>query len=384
VTALAPRSEFPVLDELTYLNTASIGLVPLRVQERAEAFDRKLAMRGTAALDEEAEIAVFERTRALAAELIGATADEVAITPSATLALAQIAWWLRPRAGNNVVSVDVEFPSSTYPWFRVAEETGAEVRLVRAREDPASLSLDAIAAAVDERTAVLCVSEVQYATGHRLEAGQLAALAHAHGATLVLDASQSAGIVPIDVAASDVDFLVATAYKWLTSSFGAAVCYVAPRLVERFRPPLVGWRSAAAPYALDAVEMSLAPSARKLELSTSGYGAGIALGAAIEYLLGVGVERALAHAGALGARLIHGLDRLGATVLTPRGAEMRAGIVTARFPGRDGEEVAAQLNEQGIVVSPRFGSTRFSLHYFNDEADVARALEVLEAVLEPA
>lgn len=381
MSALVPRADFPALGELTYLNTASIGLVPLPVQQRAEAFDSALALRGSAAFDEEAEVAVFEETRASAAKLIGAKPDEVAITASATLALGQIAWFLRPSRGENVVSVDLEFPSSTYPWFRVAEESGAEIRLVPRRKDPADFSIDDVAALVDSRTKVVCVSHVQYATGHRLDPAALSALAHRNGALLVLDASQSAGAVPLDVRADDIDFLVATSYKWLCSSIGAAICYIRPELVEEFRPPFVGWKSVVEPYALDAVDMELPRSARKLEFSTSGYGAGIALGAAIDYFLAVGVERVLAHDLALAARLCDGLDELGAEVLTPREDDRRIGIVTARFPGEDGEAVAARLNERGIVVSPRFGSTRFSAHVFNDEGDVDRALEVLAAVL---
>ena len=381
MSALVPRADFPALDELTYLNTASIGLVPLPVQRRAEEFDRALALRGSAAFDEEAEVAVFEGTRASAAKLIGARPDEVAITASATLALGQIAWFLRPSRGENVVSIDLEFPSSTYPWLRLAEETGAEVRLVRRRDEPVGLSFDDVASLVDSRTRVLCVSHVQYATGHRFDPAELAALAHENGAVLVLDASQSAGTVPLDVRADDVDFLVATSYKWLCSSIGAAICYIRPELVADFRPPFVGWKSAVEPYDLDAAEMRLPASARKLEFSTSGYGAGIALGAAIEYFLAVGIERVLAHDLALAARLREGLERLDARILTPREDDRRIGIVTARFPGKDGEAVAARLNGRGIVVSPRFGSTRFSTHVFNDETDVDRALDVTAEVL---
>jgi cysteine desulfurase/selenocysteine lyase len=382
VSALVSRQDFPALAELTYLNTASIGLIPLSVQERAEEFDRTLALRGSAAFDEEAEVAVFEDTRASAAKLIGAQPDEVAITASATLALGQIAWFLRPGKGENVVSVDLEFPSSTYPWLRVAEETGAEVRLVQRRDDPLGLSLDDVVSLVDDRTRVLCISHVQYATGHRFDPAQLAALAHDHGAVLVLDASQSAGAVPVDVRTDDVDFLVATSYKWLCSSIGAGICYIRRELVEDFRPPFVGWKSAVEPYDLDAADMRLPASARKLEFSTSGYGAGVALGAAIEYMLAVGIDRILAHDLALAARLREGLEELGAEILTPREDDRRIGIVTARFPGHHGEAVAARLNERGIVVSPRFGSTRYSVHVFNDEGDVDRGLEVTAAVLE--
>jgi selenocysteine lyase/cysteine desulfurase len=379
--SLAPRSDFPRLKELSYLATASVGLMPLPVQFAAQAFERDIATGGVTGFDEAAEVAVFEGARNGAATLLNADPDDIAIVASATQAIDQVAWWLRPGPGTNIVSIDIEFPSSTYQWYRIAEETGAEVRLVRVLDDPASLSLDRIAALVDDRTAALCVSHMQFATGHVLDAAALAALAHAHGALLILDASQSAGMVPIDVRASHIDVLVACGYKALCGPFGAAICYLRPAIRERFNPPFVGWRSAVEPYALDAVHMSLPRSARSMEFSTMSYGAAVALGAAIEYVLDLGVARILTHDLSLASRLIDGLDVLDATVLTPRDDRQRAGTVTARFPGRDSEAVAAQLNAAGVIVSPRFGSTRFSTHYFNHEADVDRALEVLEGIL---
>ena len=381
LAALASREDFPALAELTYLNTASIGLVPLSVQLQAERWEREIALRGTVALDEEAEIAVFEGTRRSAARLLGVGADDIAILSSATLAMAEIAWWVRPPRGSNVVSIDLEFPSSTFPWFRVAEETGAEVRLVPAWDDPGSLSFDRLVALVDERTAAICVSHVQFATGHRLEIGSLVELARAHDALLLLDATQSAGAVPLAGAASEVDFLVSGSYKWLCSPFGSAFCYLGPRVRASFHPPLVGWRSVVDPYRLDARTPNLAPDARRLEFSTSGYGAAVALGRSIDYVLDLGVERILEHNLALAGRLIDGLDELGAVVLTPRADDERSGIVTARFPGRDGEAVAAELTSRGVVVSPRFGSTRLSVHFFNNEADVDHTLETIADVL---
>src|SRR5437763_221326 len=132
--------------------------------------------------------------------------------------------------------------------------------------------LDDIARLVDEHTAALCLSHMQYATGLRFEPRELAELAHAHGALLILDASQSAGMVPLDVRASGVDVLVTCGYKALCGPFGAAVCYLRPELRERFNPPFVGWRSAVEPYALDAVNLALPPTARSMEFSTMNYG----------------------------------------------------------------------------------------------------------------
>jgi selenocysteine lyase/cysteine desulfurase len=380
-SALAPREHFSLLDEVTYLNAASMGLVPLPVQEQAAAFDRELALRGTTWFDEEQETFALEGAREAAARLLNASPDAIAIATSMTEALCQVAWWLRPVAGTNIVSIDLEFPSVVYPWYRVAAETGAEVRLVQVRNDPAALSLARLAELVDDQTAVICVSHVQFATGYRFALDELVALARAHDALLIVDATQSAGMIPIDVQASGVDVLLAGGYKWLGAAFGAAVCYLGPLLLSRIDLPFVGWRSTVDPYALDVTRMPLASSARRLEFSTMSYGAGVALGAALEYILDLGVERILNHDLALATRLIAGLDELGATILTPRDDESRGGIVTARFSGHDGEAVAAALNAAGVIVSPRFGSTRFSTHLFNRAADVDQALATLEQIL---
>ena len=368
--ALAPRSDFPHLEEVVYLNSGSIGLMPVPVQEAAAAFERDIWLRGTTGFDEAAETGCLEEARGAAAELLHADPDDVAIVKSATEAFGMFAWWVRPAS---IVTTDIEHPSTAYPWMRVAEET----RLVRVWDDPASLSAELVAEQVDERTSVVVVSYVQYSTGYRFRLRELADVAHEHGALLAVDATQALGMAPVDVVADDIDLLVAGGYKWLCGPFGAAVAWLRPELRERFEPPFVGWRSTVDPYTFDARTMPIAPTARSLEYSTMGYGSAVALGGALRYILELGPERVLAHDLALATRLHDGLERLGGTVLTSRDDEHRGGIVFARFP----EDVSGRLNDAGVIVSPRFGGTRFSLHFFNDESDVDRALDTLARML---
>jgi selenocysteine lyase/cysteine desulfurase len=381
VPSLAPREDFPHLDEVVYLNSGSIGLMPLPVQAAAAEFERDIWMRGTTGFDEAAETGCLEEARTAAAELLHASPDDVAIVKSATEAFGMLAWWVAPPAGTNVVTIDIEHPSTAYPWLRVARQTGAEARLVRVWDEPEALSVDRIAELVDGDTAVIAVSYVQYSTGYRLRLADVAELAHTHGALLAVDATQATGMAPLDVTRDGADIVVAGGYKWLCGPFGAAVAWLSPALRERFDPPLVGWRSTVDPYTFDSRSMPVAETARSMEYSTMGYGSAVALGGALRYVLELGVERVLEHDLALATRLADGLERLGAVVLTPRDDDHRGGIVTARYPGRDGEEVAARLNDAGVIVSPRFGATRFSVHFFNDETDVDRALETVEELL---
>lgn len=374
------QDDFPVLDGLTYLNTASIGLVPNSVIGKAHHFEAQIAGRGTAAMNEETETAVFESARRAAASLLNAPIDNVALTSSSTEALCQIAWWLRPRRGENVVSIEREFPSVVYPWYRIAEDTGMEVRLARPPLDGSAIDLDRVLNLVDSGTRAVCVSHVQYFSGERMDLGRLSDVAHAHGSLLIVDASQSAGQVPLDVQSSGIDVLVAGAYKFLCGTFGAAICYLSPGIMESFKPPFVGWRSVIDPFSFDARYKPLAHSAKRMEFSTTAYAAAIALGAACDYIRDLDPAKILEHNSALAARLIDGLEEYEVTLATPRDPSARAGIVTARFAGHDGPRIASEFEERGVVVSSRGDATRFSFHFYNTAADVDEALAVVDEI----
>lgn len=380
--SLAPRGDFPILEEACYLNAASIALMPLPVRREVQRFEEEIAGRGTIGFDDAAEARVYEGVRTRAARLLGSDPDDIAVTTSATEALGQVAWWLRPGEGENVVSIDIEFPSVTYPWMRIAEETGLEVRLVRAEAAPSSLSLEDVAELVDERTAAVCVSHVQYATGHLLDMRSIADLAHAHGALAVVDATQSAGMIPIDVREADVDVLVSGAYKWLCATFGAALCYLHPRVAEGFLPPIIGWKSTVDPPDFDATRMPLSQGARRMEYSTAAYPSGVGLGEAIEYLLGIGVDRILEHDLRLADKAAAGLEELGGTLISAPRAVPRGSIVNARFEGRRPERLVERLIDAGVIAGPRLGGVRFSPHLYNDESDVDKALTELARILE--
>src|SRR6201981_25516 len=136
------RGDFPAFDRFTYLNTASAGLVPAAVLQPAHKFEFELAQAGTTGMDEDTEVGILEDARNAAATLINADPAAIAIGTSFTEALCQVAWWLRPGAGQNVVSSEADFPSVTYPWHRIAEDTGCEVRLVGVLDDPDGFDVD--------------------------------------------------------------------------------------------------------------------------------------------------------------------------------------------------------------------------------------------------
>lgn len=377
--ALVSPDIFPATQEYTYLNAASVAPMSKMAAQATLDWQQELAMRGTVHFDEEAETQVFDSLRQTGARLLRAQPDEIASASNASEALCSLAWALGPGPEANVVSARVEFPSVVYPWLRVARSTGCEVRLTK--DEDHIVDFGELVDLIDDETAAVCISHVQYSTGQRLDLAALAQAAHRRGALLIVDATQSAGAVPIDVVADDIDALVTSGYKWLCGPFGAAILFVRRDLYSRLEPGLVGWRSTAQVFDFRADQLEWAPSASRFEFGTMAYGCTIGLVTATEYLLGIGIEKIHSYNLALAGRLVEGLSSLGAEFVSPDVDNLKSSIVTARFPGHDQARIAQRLNQQGVVVSPRIGAVRFSPHVYNTAGDIDRTLEILEGIL---
>jgi len=375
--------DFPTARRVTYLNSASISLMPQPAVDHMVEFQKKVASGGTIGFDEREETQALEDARSEAVFLINAHREEVAVLSSASEGICSFAWSLDLKSGANVVSTDADFPSVVYPWMRLGQERDIKVRL--AKNHDGLVEEDELEKLVDDRTAVISISHVEYGTGQRFDLRWLSELAHSHGALLIVDATQSAGLVPIDVRKDGVDALVAAGYKGLLGPFGAAIFYLRRELVERLTPPFVGWRSTATPFELDATEFALASDARKFEYSTMNYAAPVGLARSMQYLRKIGQENVTDHVLSLTEKFIdmtRNNRRLPeATLLTPEDESSHASIASFRFKGRGQSAVAAELVKRGVIVSQRFNGVRFSFHAYNTEQDLFRANQVLEEVV---
>lgn len=380
-TSLVPREDFPVLKEYTYLDSASISLVPMPVIEAKQAFEREIGLAGTISLGDEEEARAMEEPRKLAAELLGTNSSNIAIVTNATEALLQLAWALKPSKGANVVSIDLEFPTVLSPWLRIAKDTGVEVRLVERLKRPEELTFEDIEAKVDKQTAVLCISHVQFATGHRFDLKSLADLAHRYNAVCIIDGTQSTGVIPINVEATGIDAFLTSAYKWLCGPFGVGILYVHPELCNRIDPPLAGWRSKENMFTQPGTSLVFAKDARKFDTGgTPDYVSGFALGEAIKYISRPGIENNLKYVLHLADMLRDGLEELGADVI-PRKDQLRSGIVSAVFPKHDTNEIVRELRKRKICVASRLGRIRFSPHIFNNEEDIEKTLKEIRQII---
>ena len=371
-------TDFPAATERAYLNAASVALMPRPATDAVTAWYTDLAQHGTLHFDEAAEDRVFDHLRASFAGLICARPQDVAVASSATELIQSLAWALMPGAGRNIVTTEVVFPTTAYPWARVARHSGASLRFVPA--PGGVVDEDQLIAAIDDGTAVVSVCQVEYSNGQRYNLNRLADAARRSGAFLLVDASQALGHVPFDVAETPVDAVVTTSYKWLCGPFGVGLLYLAPEWQARLDPGIVGWRTHAEMWDLRADRCVTHQDARRFEFSTMAYGCAIGLTRSIDYLRAVGIPRVFAHTLALGDQLVDGLQQLGWELVSPQHPNARSAIVSARLPGRSPEEVVHHLGQAGVVVSARRDLVRFSPHLYNTDDDVERALEALRRI----
>lgn len=224
-TTQPPRSAFAVSDAVTYLNSASLGPRLHAVNDAGHAAVERMAAPWK--IQTADWFADARELRTLFASLIGAPADCVALVPSVSYGIAAAARNVPVAAGDNIVVVEQEYPSNYYSWQRLAREHGAEIRTATARNG-ASLT-DAIVSVIDRQTAVVAVANCRWTNGELIDLVRVGAAARRHDAALVVDASQSLGAYPFDVAEMRPDFLVTVGYKWLLGPYGLGYLYVADR-----------------------------------------------------------------------------------------------------------------------------------------------------------
>jgi selenocysteine lyase/cysteine desulfurase len=222
---LNARDLFNLTDDVAYFNLASVA--PL-MRGAADAIAAGARLHSQPWLIEQSHwFDHVEERRQLFAQLIGADAEGIALVPSVSYGLAVAARNLKASPGSTVVMPAEEFPSNVYTWRAFARRTGAQ--FVTVAREPGQSWTDAILGAIDERTAVVSVPNVHWTNAALFDLVAISRKCREAGAQLAVDASQSLGALPLDLAAVQPDFLVAVGYKWLLGPYGMGYLYVAPK-----------------------------------------------------------------------------------------------------------------------------------------------------------
>ena len=374
------ESEFPwaARGDANYLNNASTGPLPRRTVEALADFNERRA--APYLITEEVQFGTLRRSRELVARLIGARIEDIALMVNTTYGLNLAARALPLGAGDIVLTNDREFPANIYPWMAL-EKRGVVLQRVPCVDGVPDE--EALLQALDRPgVKVLTTSWVSFATGYRVDLARLGAACRERGIWFVVDAIQGLGALTLDVGRLPIDILACGAQKWLTAPWGTGFVYVRPELIHQLEPQAVGWMATRASEnfaSLVDYDLTYLPDARRFEVITLPFQEFSGLNASLELFFELGPAAVAAHVADLTSRILAwAASRTDVALVTPTGAEQRAGIVTLRPP--DTAAAAARLTEADVVFAVREGGIRLSPHYYNTHEEVAAALAVLDSL----
>jgi cysteine desulfurase/selenocysteine lyase len=258
---------------------------------------------------------------------------------------------------------------TTVPWLH----RGARVNFVKAR-DGVVRAEDVLAAAGAERS-VVCLSHVQYSNGLRMPVEEIGENKGPH--VFVVNASQSAGVLPIDVKRMKIDALCATGHKWMLAGYGSGFVYLSRELLAATRPRAVSWLSVEDPFAMRNDSYRLRPDAAARSETGCPHFAGIfALGEAARRLLEIGPERVERRALEINRLLTESLSNAGWEVLSPLGEDAWRSAETL-VRAADPRAAVRHLSRERVAVTIKPEGFRAATHFFNDESDAERLVAAL-------
>jgi kynureninase len=364
------RDRFPILADTTYLINHSLGAMPAAAEERMLEFTRMWKERGIRAWGEgwwEMPMTVGDQV----GRIIGAPLGSTVMHQNVAIAEAIIVSCFRPvdPRRNRVVYEEGNFPSVRYLY-----QAQPELDVVVVDDDRAIIE------AIDERTLLVPITHVLFKTGEIQDVAAIVRRAHEVGALVVLDAYQSAGIVPLDVAALNVDFAVGGSVKWLCGGPGNGWLYARPDLSEVLEPTFIGWQAHARPFSFEP-ELDFADGAARFLTGTPNVPALYAATAGYDLIEEIGVDRIRSNSLRQTQLLIDLADAVGFEVRSPRPADRRGGTVTVHVP--EFPAVHRELADRQVLCDFRpDAGIRLGPHFFTTGDELRRAMGEIESILE--
>lgn len=367
--------EFPLTDELIYLNHAAVGPWPKRTGEAVIKFAEQNTRYGSHFyldwLDKEAEL----RSQ-LQALLNAPSADDIALVKNTSEALSFVAYGLSWQTGDNIVSSNEEFPSNRLPWESLADQ-GVEFR--QADLHGADTPEDALFALVDGHTRLLTISSIQFASGLRMDLERIGEFCKRRGILFCIDAIQSLGAVQFDVQACRADFVMADGHKWMFGPEGLGVFYTTPESRDKLKLTQYGWHMMKDTHNYENQLWEIHPTARRFECGSPNMLGIHALSASLSLLLETGMAAVEAQVLERSDYLIESIENHGQLALmTSRQNRLKSGIVTFKHRTVANEELYKHLQKNGVVCALRGGGIRFSPHFYNTFEEIDRALRLIE------
>jgi len=370
-------AEFPLKEDITYLNHAAVSPWPRRTVEAVQQFASENGVQGSLSYPHwlETEQQLREQLRQL---LNAPSTDDIALVKNTSEALSFVAYGLNWNPGDNIVSSDQEFPSNRIVWESLASKG---VALRQAALDSHESPEDALFALVDDNTRLIAISSVQYASGLRMDLDRIGRFCRARDILFCVDAIQSVGAIPMDVQANHIDFIAADGHKWMMGPEGLGVFYCRQELRDQLHLTQFGWHMVQAVGDFDKLQWRAADSARRFECGSPNMLAIHALSASLSLLLELGMDTVAQQILGNSHFLIEQLKTLGMSLRTPQEPTRHAGIISFAHPQQDNQLLFEHLNDSGVFCAYRGGHIRFSPHFYTPREKLIVALERISAVM---
>src|SRR5713101_6589066 len=323
----ALRQEFPVTRRWAFFDHAAVAPISGRAQQALADWATDMAENGD--VHEPQWVQRVETVRRLAGQLLHVDPLDIAFVKNTSEGIGIVAEGFPWKPGDNIVTAAEEYPSNIYPWMNLAGR-GVEVRALASRDR--RLWLDDLRALMDQRTRIVSLSFVEFASGFRNDLDTIGTLCRERGCYFFVDAIQGLGVLPLDVGQTPVDFLAADGHKWLLGPEGAGIFYIRRELVDLLHPVGVGWNSVIGCRDFSRTDFRLKPHAGRWESGTLNVGGITALGASLELLLGIGIPVIAERVTELTDYLCMSAERAGFEVYSSRRPEDKSAIVSLMVP----------------------------------------------------
>lgn len=368
---------FPAAINYTYLNSAAVSPIPTTAIEAVTYQLNDVSGHGSEHYME--WIATKGRARDLLAGMLGVSSEKIAFTRNTSDGIATIANGIGWAEGDNIVSFAGEFPANFYPWRRIRDAYGVELRLTEEREG--RIDQDELISFIDDNTKIVAISAVQFASGFRVDLKRLSDAAHAHGALLVVDVIQALGAQGFDLPALGVDVAAGASHKWLCAPEGCGFLYLSDDARARVEPTLTGWISVETPWDFEDRGQAWKPNALAWESGTGASALFYGLEQSLKLLTETGLDNIQQHTTGLSDYLCEVLDRNAYEIVSSRASDEKSAIVCIRHRGGiHCNEIAEHLRQNRIIVSPRNDRLRIAPHFYNDREDIERLVEHLPGI----
>jgi selenocysteine lyase/cysteine desulfurase len=368
------RSLFPALTKYTYLNSAAVSPIPTASIDAVNAQLADVSLNGSNNYPE--WIATKNRARALAAEMLGVEAEQIAFMRNTSDGFAAVANGLEWLPGDNIVSYEYEFPANFYPWRMVRDRSDVELRLCPDRGG--RIDLDEFIGMIDRNTKLVSISAVQYGTGFRADLERIGRAARDIDALFAVDIIQGFGAFGFDLPAQFVDIASGASHKWLCAPEGCGILYISDRARERVEPTFVGWISVETPWDFADRAQAFKPNALAWESGTGASSLFYGLEQSLKLLNDTGLEKIEKYLEGLSDELCEGLDAKDYDIVSSRKPGEKSAIVCLKHRGGENcNSIAERLMAENIIVSPRNDVLRIAPHFYNNSRDIQTLVEAL-------